>query len=407
MSIDRLNKYNQIVDSLKKAKNNRQEIVSFAENMYKEAGVSGDTIRAAIDYAGGQSDVWRASFNDAFNKEYFGRSTKFEMLKKLNKEEQEAISKAVKFSVTVGGESGTTDYGSLVQTNIVAAIDGIFQQNSIFSRVQKIQDQESYQMPEFGASIQADRVAENAEGTGKNDIQRDGDTLTVTNQSNKIKVFDKVSDLFMRSIRPTDYGIMIARLNRAMEREFEREIFLGSNATGEFAGYINSTTGAAAFGALETELPLSGVAGGVQDDVDAVKYLIGDLPSEVSIERDKAKYALVMNNKTLTRLERQRDANGRTYDLSTEFKNIEIFSSFTMPDNRIGLFDLTTYSVLLAKPLDIEVEKEPNTEMLFVKSFTYADGGMRRGYKTLADGTTPNTEQNAHRYTDLKDDYSA
>jgi hypothetical protein len=404
-NMQRYETFNRVVDSLKQAKNNKTDLESFASDVYNNAGVNGQSIKAVVDYSAGQSGEWRRRFNEAFNKEYYGKPSDFELVRSLNSEEKEAIQET--FAVTTGGEGGTADFGGMIQTNINAAIDGLFQRDSILSKVQVIRDTNSYQLPEFGAEETADRIAENAAGSEKDDfVPRDGDTLTITNTTNKIKVFEKISDLTLRAVRPEDYGIVQARLARKMNRKFESEILLGTNASGQFSGLINTNTGAGAFGALASTLPLSGVAGGVQDDVDAVKYLISDLPSEVS-DSDLARYTLVMNRPTKWRVKRERDANGRTFDLNMEFENINMFESFAMTDDRVLLTDLSLYYVLLAKPIDIEVEKEPNTEMYFIKSFTYADGGVRMGYKTLADGATANTAKNAHRYADLKADYSA
>lgn len=404
-NLKKYEQFNKTVDVLTKAKNNKTDLETFAKDVYNHAGVNGQSIRAVVDYSAGQSEIWRERFNQAFNKEYFGENSDFELVKNLSDSEKEALKET--FATTVGGESSTTDFGGLVQTNINAAIDGLFQKDSILSKVQVIRDTDSYSLPEFGEEASAARVAENATGSDADDFTpRLGDTLTITNQTNKIKVWEKVSDLTLRAVRPEDYGIIQARLARKMNRKFETEILTGTNASGQFAGYINATSGAAAFGALATTLTLSGAAGGVQDDVDAIKYLIGDLPAEVS-DADLSRYTLIMNRPTKWRVKRERDANGRTYDLKMEFENINIFESFAMTSNRILLADLSLYYVLLAKPIDIEVEKEPNTEMYFIKSFTYADGGMRMGYKTKVDGSTANTTKNAHRYADLKADYSA
>lgn len=404
-NITKYENFSRVVDTLQKAKNNRTELEAFASDVYNVAGVSGQSIKAVVDYSAGQSPTWRERFNKAFNTEYFGKASDFEFVTSLTGEQKEAIKET--FATTTGGEGSTSDFGGMVQTNINAAIDGLFQRDSILSRVQVIKDTTSYQLPEFGEEQTADRIAENATGTEKDDVvPRAGDTLTITNQSNKIKVFEKISDLTLRAVRPEDYGIIQARLARKMNRKFETEILKGTNASGQFAGFINSTTGANAFGALATTLPLSGVAGGVVDDVDAIKYLISDLPAEVS-DSDLSRYTLVFNRPTKWRVKRERDANGRTYDLQSEFENLNMFQSFAMDANRVGLFDLSQYYVLLSKPIDIEVEKEANTEMYFVKSFTYADGGLRMGYKNKVDGTTANTTKNAHRYADLKADYSA
>lgn len=356
----------------------------------------------AIDKKAGEDKDWLNQFNTAFKKEY---KTDIDFLRTLNEEEKEAITKFA----TTRNTSGDATIGNIIQTNILTAIDDFFAKSTLLSKVQIIKDVESYQLPEFADELTAEQIAENATGTAVDSVPRSGDTLTLGSSANKIKIQYELTELALKSLNPVELGIMQARLLRGLEKKIEQQIISGNN-TNQFCGFINSLTGANAFGAIP--ITFSIVEGErPENHVDALEYMVGELPSDIDDEQ-VANYVAIVNRKTKTKIIRTMDVNQRYYfDKSGGVvrslqSNIMLHTSSNIADDVVLLVDLSKYLVLLKSSPEIKIKEAPDNEIFYISAVAYADGGMRMGYKFKADGTTPNLDKNAFRVATLKADYT-
>lgn len=400
----KIENFAKTVEILKQAKNQGTEITNFQKEVFKSnVNKENHRIDAFIDYAAGSSEKWREEFNKGFSLE-FGQ--KYEYIRKLSEEDKQNLEN---FAVSRSGVAEAT-IGNIIQTNIMTARDDLFRKTSILSKVNVITDTNSYRIPEFGNEIEADRINENAVGTSKDDVARSGDLLTLDGSANKLKVYNRLTRLALKSLSPADLGKMQARLARALMRKIEREIFLGSNANSQACGFINTTTGATAFGALTTTF--STVVGTRPvNHIDALEAIVGDLSGEID-DSDLSKYNYVLNRPTKTKIVRTVDVNNNFYfDSLTEsqkslLSGITFYTSSVMSNDVVGLFDLSKYYALIDTMPTLELY-ERESEEVDVKLVLHMDGGISMGYKTLADGTTANTAKNAHRVATLKADYTA
>lgn len=401
--------------SYRKFKKTVNELSKFKEEVANETApeikdvLESDNIKKsfalqyAIDKKAGNDRNWLNQFNSAFKKEY---GTDVDFLRALNDNEKEAIQKFA----TTRNASGDATIGNIIQTNILTAIDDFFAKSTLLSKVQIIRDVESYQLPEFADEMTGEQISENASGTPVDSTPRTGDTLTLGQAANKIKRQYKLSELALESLNPTELGIMQARLLRSLERKIEQQIISGTNSN-QFCGFINALTGADAFGAIP--VTFSTVEGTrPENHVDAIEYMIGELPSDID-DAQVGNYVAVVNRKTKTKIVRTMDVNQRYYfENSTGVvrslqSNIVLHTSSNIADDVVLLVDLSKYVVLLKSSPKILIEKESGEEWYYITATVYADGGMRMGYKFKADGTTPNVDKNAFRVATLKADYTA
>ena len=391
--MNRKEQFAKSVELLKKAKQQGDSITSTAQEIFAAGSINSDSINAAIDYAASASDSWREQFNAGFNKTY-GKAV--DPLKKFSGEELEKIES---FAVTRNGEGDAT-IGNVIQTNILTAMDDLYKKDSILSKIQLITDTNSYQMPEFGLELEADRVAEEVGSTSKDDVPRSGDTLTLGNNTNKLRSGNVVSRLTLESMNPTDLGIMQARITRSMMKKIEREVFNGTNATGQACGLLvgDSTFGAApvTFSTVAGTRPIN--------HIDALNYLIQELPAEFD-DADLSRYVFALNRRTKNKITRTVDVNNNFYfdqgsqSTTSLLDGTSFYTSSVIANDVVGLVDLSDYYGLINAMPNIEV-RELDNEMFEVKSVCYFDGGIRMAYKDAV-------EKNAHRVATLKADYTA
>ena len=416
----KLEAFNKIIDVLTSAKSARSSIEEFATKIFEDKNNLSKKVNVAIDYAASQSETWREDFNRAFNQE-MGIKEDFEYLKLLSDEaknvQAENFDKAQMEYFDVTAEetgSGKTALRSsnLISTNILTAGDAYFRKYSqLFKYLRVITGVDTYRIPEFGIErTDAAKVAESAEGTGADDVARQGDVLIPGESGQKFKSWTRITELALLKMNPVDWGTMQARILRGLEKTLAVQVATGDNAGGNFNDFINSNTGATAFGALTVTFATTG-AEKPANHLMAMSKMLKDLPADID-EDEEANYVFLTNRFTRYTLKEVMDLNNNLYTnektnkLTSLIDNLPILQWPGLTNNQVLLVDLRKYYMLLAKPITIEIEKEVNKETFIVKAVAYADGGMAFGYKTLADGTTANTQKNGHRLGTLKTDYA-
>jgi HK97 family phage major capsid protein len=357
---------------------------------------------SAID-AAATNDNWRNQFQKAFNQAYFGNEkSKYVSFNKLTTEAKDELQnfavEHANFTVTAqqtGG--GLSALSGIIETDILPTIEILAYNSGILSMVTTHLDTNSKQLPEYGVQSNAALMAETTASTPADRIPRNGDTL---NAKNKIQSSTVISELALMAMSPVDYATLVADLLRGVIYAIEDEVFNGTNTGFRFAGLF---AGDATFGAIQ--LDASYVAGTALDNVDYLESLVQRAPANLF---DRSKYVMAMNNTTAIKIARTRDLEGRPYLLNID-GNFETFQTGipfaifnSIANDRVGLFNMPLYNVIMAQGITFRTDNglaNIRTGDVTVLAQTYADGGIRGGYKDVE-------AMNAHRWGTLQADYN-
>ena len=363
------------------------------------------TLFSAIDAAASKDAGWRSQFNNAFNKAYFGNDvSQYVDFKKLTKEQKESTTNFAVDQKLVNADFATTAHetgaglgalAGIIETDILPTIDLLTYNSGILSKVTTLMDTNSKQLPEYGVDNVATSHAETGSSTPADRIPRNGDKLTA---DKKIQASTEISELALMSMNPVDYATLVAELLRSVSYFIEDQIFNGDNTGENFCGLL---AGDATWGAIELDATYAaGPAGNPADDVDYLETIVQRMPKNLF---DYSRYTFAMNNTSALQIARTRDANARPYLMYKDGGGFQSFQTGipfgifnSIADNKVGLFDLSLYYVIMAKSIQFKSDvADIKSGVTTVLAETYADGGIRGGYKDVE-------SKNAHRFGTLQ-----
>lgn len=310
-----------------------------------------------------------------------------------------------KFNTTIAETgAGLNVMGGLIATNVRTVIDKYFYDSPIMRAITVLDNKDGNVevITDFTNERTAVSAAETTVTTANDNI-----TLSDTIQPT-IRIIDRqeLSSLFREVVTPTTFAKIITKMERAIIRMMEVQIIgstaAATNGTNQFWSILNNTAASGTNrGSLALTLPLSGTAGGVKNDIDAVNYAISQLP--LYDVADIATTKLGMNFPTWCKIMRSFDANNNYYFDKVSKKMVsligdtEVLIFATMPDDLILVGDYSNYIVKLLRNPQLKSFSYEDKDVILQD--TFADGTPSMSYKNIP-------SKNGFRHFTLKANYA-
>jgi hypothetical protein len=309
-----------------------------------------------------------------------------------------------KFNTTVAETGGGLNVmGGLIATNVRTVIDKYFYDSPIMRAITLLDNKDGN--AEIITDFTNERTAVSAQETTVTTAQ-DNTTLSDTIQPT-IRIIDRqeLSSLFREVVTPTTFAKIITKMERAIIRMMEVQIIgatgSSTNGTNQFYSILNNLGGGVTRGSIALTLPLSGTAGGVKNDIDAVNYAISQLPLYDVADIPTTKIG--MNFVTWCKIMRSFDANNNYYfnketkKMTSLIGDTEVLIFATMPDDLVLVGDFSNYIVKLLRSPALKAYSYEDKDVLVED--TFADGTPSMAYKTIP-------TKNGFRHFTLKANYA-